>query len=207
METFRDILCRQVDTLQKYFDSCADAVSKDELQRDKSKMQALIVLNTVSLFCFLLHWHTTEFDSAVVQSCIVVVFNRLFFTKCDMHRTADHTDSTCTVWHVLILCNDNYRGSIVFRLSTWKYSQCRLKHVLKLGWNGVFCASESSFQHILAGWTYVHGSHHCVGDHSEWSTSFVLLTSLSLSLTPLPILKIRTDHCHFVQLSSHSNVQ
>ncbi|KAM9510105.1 ceramide transfer protein-like isoform 3-T3 [Guaruba guarouba] len=35
IETFRDILCRQVDTLQKYFDSCADAVSKDELQRDK----------------------------------------------------------------------------------------------------------------------------------------------------------------------------
>ncbi|CAG5867706.1 ceramide transfer protein-like isoform 2-T2 [Menidia menidia] len=35
METFRDILCRQVDTLQRYFDSCADAVSKDELQRDK----------------------------------------------------------------------------------------------------------------------------------------------------------------------------
>ncbi|KAF7200117.1 ceramide transfer protein isoform X4 [Nothobranchius furzeri] len=35
METFRDILCRQVDTLQKYFDSCADAVSKDEFQRDK----------------------------------------------------------------------------------------------------------------------------------------------------------------------------
>ncbi|XP_041667410.1 ceramide transfer protein-like isoform X4 [Cheilinus undulatus] len=35
METFRDILCRQVDTLQKYFDSCADAESKDELQRDK----------------------------------------------------------------------------------------------------------------------------------------------------------------------------
>ncbi|XP_019748131.1 collagen type IV alpha-3-binding protein-like isoform X2 [Hippocampus comes] len=35
METFRDILCRQVDTLQKYFDGCADGVSKDELQRDK----------------------------------------------------------------------------------------------------------------------------------------------------------------------------
>ncbi|XP_059213560.1 ceramide transfer protein-like isoform X1 [Centropristis striata] len=35
METFRDILCRQVDTLQKYFDSCSDAESKDELQRDK----------------------------------------------------------------------------------------------------------------------------------------------------------------------------
>ncbi|XP_068191139.1 ceramide transfer protein isoform X3 [Antennarius striatus] len=35
METFRDILCRQVDTLQKYFDGCADAVCKDELQRDK----------------------------------------------------------------------------------------------------------------------------------------------------------------------------
>ncbi|XP_077398529.1 ceramide transfer protein-like isoform X1 [Vanacampus margaritifer] len=35
METFRDILCRQVDTLQRYFDGCADGVSKDELQRDK----------------------------------------------------------------------------------------------------------------------------------------------------------------------------
>lgn len=35
METFRDILCRQVDTLQKFFDACADAVSKDEFQRDK----------------------------------------------------------------------------------------------------------------------------------------------------------------------------
>ncbi|KAJ8285570.1 hypothetical protein GJAV_G00028350 [Gymnothorax javanicus] len=35
METFRDILCRQVDTLQKYFDACADSVSKDEFQRDK----------------------------------------------------------------------------------------------------------------------------------------------------------------------------
>ena len=27
METFRDILCRQVDTLQSYFDSCASAVT------------------------------------------------------------------------------------------------------------------------------------------------------------------------------------
>ncbi|XP_060927101.1 ceramide transfer protein-like isoform X2 [Limanda limanda] len=35
METFRDILCRQVDTLQKYFDSCADVVSKDEFHRDR----------------------------------------------------------------------------------------------------------------------------------------------------------------------------
>ncbi|XP_064825964.1 ceramide transfer protein-like isoform X4 [Oncorhynchus masou masou] len=35
METFRDILCRQVDTLQRYFDGCADGVSKDEFQRDK----------------------------------------------------------------------------------------------------------------------------------------------------------------------------
>lgn len=42
METFRDILCRQVDTLQKYFDGCADAVSKDELQRDKSKTLEII---------------------------------------------------------------------------------------------------------------------------------------------------------------------
>lgn len=37
METFRDILCRQVDTLQKYFDGCADSVSKDEFQRDRGR--------------------------------------------------------------------------------------------------------------------------------------------------------------------------
>ncbi|XP_074494297.1 ceramide transfer protein-like isoform X8 [Sebastes fasciatus] len=37
METFRDILCRQVDTLQKYFDTCADVVSKDEFHRDRAE--------------------------------------------------------------------------------------------------------------------------------------------------------------------------
>lgn len=28
METFRDILCRQIDDLQSYFDSCASAVAQ-----------------------------------------------------------------------------------------------------------------------------------------------------------------------------------
>lgn len=46
METFRDILCRQVDTLQKYFDGCADAVSKDELQRDKSETSTFNPFNS-----------------------------------------------------------------------------------------------------------------------------------------------------------------
>lgn len=45
METFRDILCRQVDTLQKYFDACADAVSKDEFQRDKGINLNMLQLN------------------------------------------------------------------------------------------------------------------------------------------------------------------
>ncbi|XP_066509712.1 ceramide transfer protein isoform X2 [Hoplias malabaricus] len=35
METFRDILCRQVDTLQKYFDNCASGDYRDEYHRDK----------------------------------------------------------------------------------------------------------------------------------------------------------------------------
>lgn len=35
METFRDILCRQVDTLQSYFDSCASAVSHGVVQERK----------------------------------------------------------------------------------------------------------------------------------------------------------------------------
>uniref|UniRef100_A0A674CRU7 Sesquipedalian n=1 Tax=Salmo trutta TaxID=8032 RepID=A0A674CRU7_SALTR len=46
METFRDILCRQVDTLQKYFDGCADAVSKDELQRDTSSFCLKLMFQT-----------------------------------------------------------------------------------------------------------------------------------------------------------------
>ncbi|XP_053337034.1 ceramide transfer protein isoform X2 [Clarias gariepinus] len=35
METFRDILCRQVDTLQHYFDSCASADYRDEFFSDR----------------------------------------------------------------------------------------------------------------------------------------------------------------------------
>ncbi|XP_026787160.3 ceramide transfer protein isoform X2 [Pangasianodon hypophthalmus] len=35
METFRDILCRQVDTLQCYFDNCASGDYRDEFFRDK----------------------------------------------------------------------------------------------------------------------------------------------------------------------------
>ncbi len=30
METFRDILCRQIDTLQSYFDSCAELAADEE---------------------------------------------------------------------------------------------------------------------------------------------------------------------------------
>lgn len=51
METFRDILCRQVDTLQKYFDGCADAVSKDELQRDKSKTSKSFIIPKMRFLC------------------------------------------------------------------------------------------------------------------------------------------------------------
>ena len=43
METFRDILCRQVDTLQRYFDGCAD-VSRDVLERDRGEDHCRAVL-------------------------------------------------------------------------------------------------------------------------------------------------------------------
>uniref|UniRef100_A0A8C4R7H7 Ceramide transfer protein n=1 Tax=Eptatretus burgeri TaxID=7764 RepID=A0A8C4R7H7_EPTBU len=36
METFRDILCRQIDTLQKYFDACSDSSSLDAFRRDSA---------------------------------------------------------------------------------------------------------------------------------------------------------------------------
>lgn len=34
METFKDILCRQVDTLQCYFDVCAEMLSVDENHKE-----------------------------------------------------------------------------------------------------------------------------------------------------------------------------
>lgn len=34
METFKDILCRQVDTLQSYFDVCAEMLSVDENHKE-----------------------------------------------------------------------------------------------------------------------------------------------------------------------------
>lgn len=38
METFRDILCRQVETLQKFFDNCANGDYKDEFHRDTGEV-------------------------------------------------------------------------------------------------------------------------------------------------------------------------
>jgi len=40
METFRDILCRQVDTLQTYFDSCAEVAEAAGLVEGAAKAQA-----------------------------------------------------------------------------------------------------------------------------------------------------------------------
>ncbi len=39
METFRDILCRQIDTLQSYFDSCSDVASSVEAGGDGGPLQ------------------------------------------------------------------------------------------------------------------------------------------------------------------------
>ena len=38
METFRDILCRQIETLQSYFDSCASAVSQGAVNECRSSV-------------------------------------------------------------------------------------------------------------------------------------------------------------------------
>lgn len=35
MDTFREILCRQVDTLQTYFDSCADTAISNSVHDDQ----------------------------------------------------------------------------------------------------------------------------------------------------------------------------
>jgi collagen type IV alpha-3-binding protein len=45
METFRDILCRQVDTLQSYFDACAEAMSRPSVH--DSKYQTLYPVSGV----------------------------------------------------------------------------------------------------------------------------------------------------------------
>lgn len=43
LETFRDILCRQVDTLQKYFDICANFDQKTELQDQEQTFNCKIL--------------------------------------------------------------------------------------------------------------------------------------------------------------------
>ena len=44
METFRDILCRQVDTLQRYFDNCASGDHRDEYHRDKGEILKYVMV-------------------------------------------------------------------------------------------------------------------------------------------------------------------
>lgn len=52
IETFKDILCRQIDTLQKYFDYCVDHNAQDYLP-DKGTYKYIIVKTDISLCgCF-----------------------------------------------------------------------------------------------------------------------------------------------------------
>lgn len=44
METFRDILCRQIDTLQSYFDSCASAVAQGAAHECKYNYRFFILM-------------------------------------------------------------------------------------------------------------------------------------------------------------------
>jgi collagen type IV alpha-3-binding protein len=44
METFRDILCRQVDTLQNYFDACASAIAHQTIHDRKCASTGLFCL-------------------------------------------------------------------------------------------------------------------------------------------------------------------
>lgn len=77
METFRDILCRQVDTLQKYFDSCADAVSKDEFQRDTGNVwhEAAAFLRDLPQTSFSNSYHITlNIYSSINMTCSIAFY-------------------------------------------------------------------------------------------------------------------------------------
>lgn len=49
METFRDILCRQVDTLQSYFDACASAIQQQSVHDRKYKCSDQYALKALVL--------------------------------------------------------------------------------------------------------------------------------------------------------------
>lgn len=102
METFRDILCRQVDTLQKYFDACAD-VSKDEFQRDKGGL-GFILLS--------LRYRETDIPlrsykikAACCYSYIECTFGffeqLLCLESCHGYREMSIIDFFCVIFHVL----------------------------------------------------------------------------------------------------------
>ena len=69
METFKDILCRQVDTLQHVFDSCAenapepDGSSSDEPSCKYYQIYALIRVSILHNFCKNLKGENTSLDS------------------------------------------------------------------------------------------------------------------------------------------------
>ena len=52
METFRDILCRQVDTLQSYFDACASVIAHKTVHDCKYKYS-----ETSNLRLFKVYWN------------------------------------------------------------------------------------------------------------------------------------------------------
>lgn len=47
METYREILCRQVDTLQKFFDGCSEAVIEAEHKFEEFKMNESAMSDTL----------------------------------------------------------------------------------------------------------------------------------------------------------------
>lgn len=54
METFRDILCHQIETLQGYFDACAEASSSFKLSAGEwLHVTALLIPNKVNICCLL----------------------------------------------------------------------------------------------------------------------------------------------------------
>jgi len=49
METFRDILCHQIETLQGYFDACAEAASSFKQSASEWVLQLCVVDSLVCL--------------------------------------------------------------------------------------------------------------------------------------------------------------
>lgn len=107
METYKDILCRQIDTLQRYFDTCAENLENHNEATKGGCICLTIVLYyfKVSSICTLLLMQKVGnlsrseniHDNLAISCVTVVIFTWNICFNCEIYLFVDY------IWLVTIL--------------------------------------------------------------------------------------------------------